>query len=32
MHKKGIVHMDLKSENIMIDKSGNVKIIDFGWS
>jgi serine/threonine protein phosphatase PrpC len=29
-HRKEMVHQDLRPENIMIDKSGTVKIIDFG--
>jgi serine/threonine protein kinase/Tfp pilus assembly protein PilF len=29
-HKLGVVHRDLKPQNIMIDKSGNARILDFG--
>lgn len=29
-HRKEMVHQDLRPENIMIDKNGTVKIIDFG--
>jgi serine/threonine protein kinase len=29
-HRMGIVHRDLKPSNLMIDKSGNAKIMDFG--
>ena len=29
-HELGVVHRDLKPQNIMVDKSGNTKIMDFG--
>src|SRR5262245_26249564 len=30
MHKRGVLHADLKPNNIMIGRSGEVKVIDYG--
>ena len=32
LHKKGIAHRDIKAGNIVINKFGKIKLIDFGFA
>ena len=32
IHDAGVIHRDIKAENILIDQNMNIKLIDFGFA
>ena len=32
IHDKGYCHRDIKTDNVLIDEFGNIKVADFGFS
>ena len=32
MHSKGVMHRDIKTDNLMLDRDGILKIVDFDYA